>query len=466
MRLGLRCAHARKICGPENTLAIHWEIPGVTHPGSPAWREAADIAGDCFYDHTIARPPLQEPLVGNQRADVVVIGAGVAGLNCALDLALLGFHTVVLEAERVGFGASGRNGGQVLPGFSCDLDVIRGQLGESGAREAWGLSVEGMSIVRERAQGAKDGCDYRQGWTMFAARPGHVASLRSWYGELRATLRYGQNVEFAEAQDVAQFTSAKGYCAALIDHNAGHLNPLKMMLSLARQCAVQGVRIYEASAVTQVVRGESLKVTTARGNIACRYVVVAANVFADSLALLPARRVMSVGNTIIATEPVPAEIAHSLLRDGYAGCDTNFMLDYFRVTPDHRMLWGGGSTYLKPASGDRVEMLRRKMVERFSELEKTAVAYAWGGLIDVTASRAPDFGRVDGNIYYLRGFSGHGLNVGAIAGRITAEAIKGEPRRFDLLARLSHRAFPPGRALRRLALSAGTWYYRARDVFS
>jgi len=432
----------------------------------PAWREAAEIAGDCYYDHTVERTPAAEPLSSVQKADVVVIGAGVAGLNCALDLALLGFHTIVLEATRIGSGASGRNGGQVLPGFSCGLEVIGDQLGDAAAREAWALSVEGMSIVRERALSARDGCDYRKGWITFAAKPGHVLGLRDWHGELRNSLGYGQNVEFVEGRDVARFSTGTGYHAALVDHNAGHLNPLKMMLALARQCAVQGVRIYEHSKVESVEHGETCRVVTAGGEISSHYVVVAANVFSDSLGILPARRVMSVGNTIIATEPVSAKIATPMLRDGYCACDTNFMLDYFRLTPDSRMLWGGGSTYLKHDSGDRVAMLRRKMVEHFPELKRARIDFAWGGLIDVTASRAPDFGRIDGNLYYLRGFSGHGLNVGAIAGRITAEAIHGEPRRFDLFARLKHRAFPPGAWLRRAVLSAGTWYYRARDVLS
>jgi gamma-glutamylputrescine oxidase len=433
---------------------------------SPAWREAADIAGDCYYDHTVERAAAAGPLNSAETADVVVVGAGVAGLNCALDLALLGFHTVVLEAGRIGSGASGRNGGQVLPGFSCELDVIRKQLGEKSAREAWDLSVEGMSIVRERALSARDICDYRQGWITFAAKPGHVSALRDWHAELGAALGYGQHTEFIDVRDVSQFSTGSGYHAALVDHNAGHLNPLKMMLALARQCAVQGVRVYEHSKAESVHLGKMIRVVTSGGEISSRYVVIAANVFSDTFGILPARRVMSVGNTIIATEPIGAEIAAPMLRDGYCACDTNFMLDYFRMTPDSRMLWGGGSTYLQHASGDRVAMLRRKMVERFPVLKTARIDYAWGGLIDVTASRAPDFGRVDENLFYLRGFSGHGLNVGAIAGRITAEAIHGMPRRFDLFARLKHRAFPPGTWLRRTALSAGTWYYRARDALS
>jgi len=429
------------------------------------WREAEDIAGDCFYDHTVARAQALAPLTGEHVADVVVIGAGVAGLSCALELAARGIACVVLEAKRVGSGASGRNGGQLLPGFSCDLDVIRAQLGDAPAREAWDMSLEGMSMVREHAARASDGCDYQPGWMILAARRGHVEELASWYRELSGPLAYG-NVEFVHAADVGRVCGGTGYHAALVDHHAGHLNPLKLMLALACECDRRSVRIFENSKVTSVARGARLSVATAQGSVRCKHVVVAANVFAEELRLVPERQVMTVGNTIIATEPIDAALCARMLPSGYSACDTNFMLDYFRITAERRMLWGGGSTYLKHDSRDRVMMLRKKMIARFPELGAARIDYAWGGLIDVTASRAPDFGRIDSNVFYLQGFSGHGLNVAAIAGRITAEAILGDGRRFGVFCGLRHRAFPRGALLRRAVLSVGTWYFRARDALA
>jgi gamma-glutamylputrescine oxidase len=194
--------------------------------------------------------------------------------------------------------------------------------------------------------------------------------------------------------------------------------------------------------------------------------VLASNVFIDGLALDVARRVMSVGGTIIATEHLSGDLVAGLLRDGYAACDTNFLLDYYRVTPDNRVLWGGGSTYLRHDPPSRIGALREKMVRIYPQLEAAAIEFAWGGLIDATASRAPDFGCIDGNLIYLQGFSGHGLNVTAVAGRLAAEIIDGQPERFNLLARLKHRPFPGGPGLRRAALSIGTWYYRGRDLLA
>jgi gamma-glutamylputrescine oxidase len=427
--------------------------------------EAAAIAGDCYYEHTVSRPTPLPALSGEADVDVGIVGGGFAGLSAALELAERGYRVALLEADRVVSAASGRNGGQVLPGFGGSTETLAKQLGPEGAKQAWALSIEGMQIVKDRAANLGEECDYTQGWLLLASRAGHVAELRDWHGELRDDYGYGEHLQWVDGSALGDWTSSKGYHAALVDHFAGHLNPLKLGLAMLAECQRRGVQIFESSPVTEIVRGKLPALKTGAGTLRCKHVVLASNVFVTGRGLPVDRRVMPVGNTIIATEQLAPDVVARMLHKRYAACDTNFLLDYYRITPDNRMLWGGGSTYLKHDPGNRIQALYDKMVGLYPELAGVRVDYAWGGLIDVTMSRSPDFGRVDGNIYYLQGFSGHGVNATAIAGRLAAEAIDGNTARFDLMAKLQHRDFPRVAWMRRLGLSLGTLYYRARDHF-
>ncbi len=433
---------------------------------SAAAREALRIAGNCYYDSTIARPSARAPLTGDTTADVVVIGAGFAGLWSALELARRGRKVVVLEAGRMAGAASGRNGGQVLPGFSCGLEVITAQLGAPAARRAWDLSIEGMEMVRDRAQAAGTDCDFTPGWMLLAARAHHIKDLKAWHEQMSTTLAYGSHVRFVAGSELATYTASKAYHAAIVDDFAAHLNPLKFALALAADCLAAGVEIFENSAATAIESGSPNLVRVGPVTVRATHVIVAANVFIDSLVQPVAGHVMPVGNTIIATEALAPELVESLLYRRYACCDTNFLLDYYKITPDRRMLWGGGSTYMRHDSENRVASLRAKMVRMYPQLAQARVEFTWGGLIDVTMSRAPDFGMLAQNVVYLQGFSGHGVNVTAIAGRLAAEALCGQSERFALLAAIAHRNFPGGPYLRRLGLSLGTWYYRARDALT
>lgn len=430
---------------------------------APEFAAAKEQGGECYYEHTVDRGDPKAALRGDISVDVGIVGAGFAGLSAALELSKRGFSVAVLEAERIAQAASGRNGGQILPGYSCDIEVIARALGRPAARRAWDLSVEGMDIMQQHASAPGVNCDYTTGWMLLAARPGHVSKLKAWHRSLTTEYGYGDHIQFVEASELAAWTSGRGYHAALVDHRAASVNPLKLALVMAAECIDSGVQLFETTSVLQVVPGPAPRLETAHGNVLCKNIVLAANVFIGGLNIPIQNRIMSVGNTMIATEPVQKGIIEQMLHQRYAGCDTNFLLDYYRVTCDDRMLWGGGSTYLRHDPKSRIETLRRKMVRVFPELESTRVAFAWGGLIDATLSRAPDFGRLDGTIYYLQGFSGHGLNVTAIAGRLVAEAIEGKPERFDLLARLRHRNFPGGQWLRRSGLALGAAYYQMRD---
>ena len=429
-----------------------------------AFTQTDQLTGNNYYAATAPRAESFPTLQGDIEADVCVVGGGLSGLSAALELAQRGYSVTLLESRQIAWAASGRNGGQAIVGFACDNQTIEKHLGLQDAKRAWDMSVEGVNLIYERIKQFDIECDFTPGWLLLAARKSHVAHLREWHEALREKYGYGEFVDYIPPGDIAQWSASKHYHAAVYDRYSGHIHPLKYALGLARACAAAGVRMFENSHVVSFRHGERAQVSTAKGKVNCRFVVLATNVFSGELAPQLDSRIMPVGGTVFATEPIDATLAGSLIRHRAAVCDSNFLLDYYRVTPDNRMLWGGRSTYSKHASGERVESLRKKMVSLYPQLKDIKVEYGWGGMIDISLNRAPDFNRLAPNIYYLQGFSGHGLALSGMAGKLAAEAIAGQAERFDIFTRIQHHAFPGGRLLRTPGLVLGTWYYRLRDA--
>ena len=422
------------------------------------------LTGNNYYAATAPRGNSFPALQGDIEADVCVVGGGFTGLSAALELAQRGFSVALLESREIAWAASGRNGGQVIVGFACSNATIEKHVGLQDAKRAWDISVEGVKLICQRMAQHHIECDFMPGWLYLAARKSHVAHLREWHEELREKYGYGEFVDYVQPSDIAQWTASKHYHAAVYDRLSGHIHPLKYAFGLAKACAAAGVKIFENSHVTSLQHGERPHVRTAKGNVRCRFVVLATNVFIGDLAHKIDERIMPIGGTVFATEPLDPKLADSLIRHRAAVCDSNFLLDYYRVTQDNRMLWGGRSTYSKHDSGDGVESLRKKMVGLYPQLKDKKAEYGWGGMIDISLNRAPDFNRLAANIYYLQGFSGHGLALSGMAGKLAAEAIAGQAERFDVFTRIQHRAFPGGRLLRTPALVLGTLYYRLRDA--
>ena len=422
------------------------------------------LTGNNYYTASAPRGPAYLPLQGDNNADVCVVGGGLCGLSAALELAQRGFSVALLESRQIAWAASGRNGGQVIAGFACDNKTIERQRGPQEAKRAWDISVEGVKLIYERMKQFNIDCDFTPGWLLFAARKSHVGYLREWHQELREKYGYGEFVNYVPPAEIAQWTASRQYHAAVYDRLSGHIHPLKYALGLAKACAAAGVKIFENSHVASLQHGERPQVHTEKGKVSCRFVVLATNVFIGDLARKLDERIMPVGGTVFATEPLDPQLADSLIRHRAAVCDSNFILDYYRLTRDNRMLWGGRSTYSKHNSSDGVESLRRKMVGLYPQLKDAKIAYGWGGMIDISLNRAPDFNRLAPNVYYLQGFSGHGLALSGIAGKLAAEAIAGQAERFDVFTRIQHRGFPGGRLLRTPGLVLGTLYYRLRDA--
>ncbi len=426
----------------------------------------AQLTRGSWYEASVTRPAPGPALAGHVRADVCVVGAGYAGLSAALALVERGYRVVVLEAQRVGWGASGRNGGQVIAGYGHGgEDTLEAQLPPEDVRRAWDVSMAGLALLRERIERHAIACDYTPGYLSLAigARRGRALQQRIAH----MAQHYGHVQQWIGPQEIGAWVASERFHAGAYDPASGHLHPLKYALGLAGAARAAGVQLFEHSAAVRLEQGRTPVVRTAGGQVACQHVVLAGNAYLQAFgpALAPqlARRILPVLSYIVATEPMGRERADGLVRRRAAASDTNHELDYFRLTADHRLLFGGGDSH-RPAPLPQVtEGMRSLMLEVFPQLADLRVTHAWGGQVDVSMNQAPDFGRLAPNVYYLQGFSGHGLALAGVAGRLVAEAVAGQAERFDLLARIRHRNFPGG-LLRAPALQLALWYYQLKDV--
>jgi gamma-glutamylputrescine oxidase len=423
------------------------------------------LTQNSYYEASVTRPDPSPALSGRVQADVCVVGAGLAGLSAALELRARGFTVAVVEAKCAGWGASGRNGGQAIVGYASD-DVIAAQFSAAEARQAWQVTVDALDLLRQRIATHHIDCDFVSGYLSLAVNARKARALAQSAEETER--RYGYGMQAIGPQEIGGWIASERFHSGLYDARSGHLHPLKYCLGLARAARAAGVDIYEHSPVTAVLRGARPLVRTAQGEVACDFVVLAGNVYLNEYgkAVAPdlGSRIMPVGTYIIATETMPQERAAALIRHRAAVCDTNFALDYFRPTGDHRMLFGGRVSYSGATPVNLEQSMRRRMLAVFPQLADLRVQHAWGGFVDITMNRGPDFGRVSDNIYYLQGFSGHGLALTGMAGQLAAEAIAGQAGRFDLLSRLRHHRFPGGAAMRTPALVLGMLYHRLRDL--
>ncbi|SDG39424.1 NAD(P)/FAD-dependent oxidoreductase [Paraburkholderia phenazinium] len=427
-------------------------------------RRADALIRNSYYEASAARPLVDGPMLdGTLEADVCVIGAGFAGLSVALECRARGLSVVVLEAHRPGWGASGRNGGQTLVGFAKD-DIIEKQLGLDGARAAWAMSVEGVALVRERIERYGIDCDFTPGYLTVATKPKRVPDLQAWMDQVSSRMGYTK-LSWLDTDEIRARVASQRYLAGVYDPISGHLHPLKYCLGLADAARREGAQLFAHSPVIEVVRGARPAVRTANGEVRCRFVVACGNAtIGDALPAAVAARIAPIASYIVATEPLGEARASALIAKREAVCDNNFFLDYFRVSADHRVLFGGRASSTGAAPAQLSEQIRKRMVDVFPQVADAKVEFAWGGFVDVTRNRAPDFGSIDPNYFYVQGFCGHGVALTGIAGRVVAQAIAGETAAFDLFAKLRHARFPGGPALRGPALELGMLYHRIREL--
>ena len=417
---------------------------------------------DSWYAATAVGVPRLPSLVGGGECDVAIIGGGFTGLSAALHLASKGYDVALIEAHRVAWGASGRNGGQVGTGQRIPQDELEARLDATLARRAWDVAEDAKALVAELIRRHDIPCDYRPGSLHVNHRRRFDERSRR-YAELLNT-RYGYDaIRYVPPRELREMLGARGCSGATLDVGAGHLHPLNYGLGLARAARAAGARLYERSEALEIGDGEPLRVRTATGELRARYLVYACNGYLDGLEPEVARRVMPINNYIVATEPLPEALATSLIRDGACVSDSRFVVNYYRLSADRRMLFGGGESYGYRFPADVGAFVRRHMTRVFPQLRGTRIDYAWGGTLAITRSRLPCFRRIRGNVVSASGYSGSGVALATCAGAIVAEAIDGVATRFDVMSALPTPPFPGPPAMRAPLLALAMTWYALRD---
>ncbi len=419
-----------------------------------------------WYAATANAHPSYAPLLEQVDCDVCVVGGGFTGLTAALDLADRGYRVVVLEAQRVGWGASGRNGGQIVTGFNRSTGEMARRVGRDDARRLWDLALEATALLRDRVQRHEIACDLSWGYVLGALKRRHVADLEDTLAEW-ATLGYGAG-RMLDADAVRAAVACPRYIAGLFDAGSGQLHPLNYALGLASAAVGAGARIYERSAAIEVTDGPRIRVRTAGGEVGADFLILAGNAYLPPLSPDIGRavrsRVMPVSTYMIATAPLGRERARALIPSGAAVADLNFVLNYYRLSSDDRLLFGGGVSYSRVPPPGIARSLRRTMLRFFPQLADIGIDYAWGGDVAITRNRIPHFGWRGPRILFAQGFSGHGVALTGLAGRLMAEAVAGTAERFDVFARYPHAPFAGGRLLRLPALVLAMAWFRLRDL--
>lgn len=414
-----------------------------------------------WYQASIPPKAVRPPLQGEQRVDVCVVGGGYTGISAALELAKAGRTVALLEAEQLGWGCSGRNGGQINPGLAADQSVLEKQLGQEHAQALWRLSLEGVALLRSRVADYAIDCDLKQGILLVANKPRHVPELQAWQARLEG-LGYDQLI-FHDRPALQDLLKAD-YQAGVMDWGGGDLHPLKYLLGLARAAEQHGARLYERSAVLDYQQhAAGVSVRTAQGRVSAEHLLLAGNAYMGHLLPWQQRRFMPIGSYIGATAPL-GELAEQLIPSRAAVCDMNTLIDYYRLSADGRLLFGGRAS----ARAARPEVLRQTMRERmtqvFPALAQTDFEYLWGGQVAMTANKAPHLGRLGKRVLFAQGYSGQGVALAGLAGKLMAEALMERQQGFDLFARVRHWPVPPGVPLQTAIRALALLWYRLRDA--
>jgi len=423
---------------------------------------ARGVYPDSYYAATANRIDPFPALAGDADCDVCIVGGGFTGLSAALEVAERGLDVVLLEAHRAGWGASGRNGGQAGSGQRRDQDWLERTVGRDDAHRLWDIAEAAKALVRDRVARHAIACDLKPGILHADHKRGFVAHSHAYAEKLRDVYGYA-GARAVGAGEMREMLGSPLYYGGWLDMDATHLHPLNFALGLADAARAAGARIFERSPATAIEAGDPATVRTAQGAVRARFVILACNGYLDGLSPSVAARVMPINNFIIATEPLGDELARRIIRDNVAVADSKFVINYFRLSADGRLLFGGGETYSYDFPADVRAFVRPYMLRVFPQLAHAAVDYGWGGTLGITMKRMPYFARLGPNVLTACGYSGHGVSLATLAGKILAEAVAGTMSRFDVMARVPTRAFPGGTMLRYPLMVLAMLWYGLRD---
>ena len=420
---------------------------------------------DSYYAATQNPAPELSPLDGSCRADVAIVGGGYTGLSAALHLAKHGYKVVLLEARKVGWGASGRNGGHLGSGQRKDQIALEKMLGNAPAHQLWELAQESKAVSRSLIAEYDIECDLKPGIAHPNHKPEYDSESRAYVEHLRNHYQYEQ-IEFLERDEMAAIVGSKSYYGGSMDHGAGHLHPLNFVLGLAQAALKNGAILYESTVVESYLEGSTTLLSTNRGTVEADSIVLACNGYLGKLDRRLSGKIMPINNFMVATEPLDEEHFGEINPQDIAISDSRFVVNYYRMSADKRLLFGGGENYSQNFPQDITSFVRKPMLEVYPQLADIAIDYAWGGTLAVTLNRMPHFGRLGKhNTYFAQGYSGHGVAMATLAGKLIAEAIAGESEKFDLFGKLPTRRFPGGDLLRWPGMVLGMSYYALRDRF-
>ncbi|MCF5144584.1 FAD-dependent oxidoreductase [Pseudomonas sp. PA-6-1D] len=419
-----------------------------------------------YYRASANTMPERPSLGANLSADVCVIGGGFTGVNTAIELAQRGLSVILLEARRIGWGASGRNGGQLIRGIGHDVSGFAKYVGEEGVRYLQRAGIDSVALVGERIAQHNIDCDLRWGFCELANTPAQFAAFKGEQAGL-AALGYAPETRLVGPQDMAQVVGSSVYAGGLVDMGSGHLHPLNLVLGEAQVAESLGVKIFEQTQVLELVHGDTVQVRCAGGTVRAANLVLACNAHLEELEPRLSGKVLPAGSYIIATEPLSVELAQQLIPQNLALCDQKVGLDYYRLSADRRLLFGGACHYSGRDPADIAAYMQPKLLKVFPQLAGTAIEFQWGGKIGITANRFPQVGRLKHypNVFYAQGYSGHGLNVTHWCARLLAEGIHaGASHGLDIFSQVPHMTFPGGKALRSPLLALGMLWYRLREM--
>lgn len=422
-----------------------------TNPGhAPSW-----------YAHSANDKTVRPSLEGALEADVCVIGAGFTGVSAALQLAENGYKVIVLEGERVGFGASGRNGGQIVNGYSRDLETIARRYGPDKAARLGAMSLEGGQIIRERVAKYDIKCDLVDGGFFAAFTDKQVREMAHVKAHWEKHGHTG--LEMVSKAEVGKYVKSDRYVGGMIDKLGGHIHPLNLVLGEAAAVESLGGRIFENSRVTGVDFGANPVVRTAKGRVTAKYVLVCGNAYLGSMLPKITDKMMPVSSQVMATEPLDPKLIEELLPANYCVEDANYVLDYYRRTADNRLLYGGGIGYGGQDPANLTGVIRPNMLKTFPQLSNTKIEFAWSGNFALTLTRIPHMGKLADNVYFSHGDSGHGVTTTHLLGKILGEAVAGHASRYDVWSSLTALPFPGGKTFRVPLTVLGAWWYGMRD---
>lgn len=418
---------------------------------------------DSYYAASVNGAAEHPQLLGEERVDVCIVGAGFTGLSAALELAERGYEVCVVEAERVGWGASGRNGGQICSAYNRGQDVIAGMVGDDNARVIWDISEQAKDLIRQRVEKYDIDCDLTWGYLHCASKPSHMQGLEKTMAAWQAAGVTG--LEMFDRDGLKDRLGTEIYHGAFRETGAGHLHPLNYVLGLGQAAASNGARIYERSRVTRVSTEGEPVVETEQGSVRAKYLILAGNAYLGNLAAPLFHRIMPVSSFIVATEPLGENRARGLIRDNEAVVNSLYIVDYYRLSADNRMLFGGRANYTGHQPRDLFADMGPRMLKVFPQLADARLDYAWGGILGITINRLPHVGRLGESTLFAHGYCGHGVAMSGMCGKLMAEAIAGTAERFDVMSRICHQPFPGG-PIRTPMLALGMLYYRIRDLLS